>query len=70
MIGKQVEFTDGNGDKKEGFIQDKVKVLIVSANANYDNYIISEENEVVHCVNPLNVKRILKLEKPDPKKSH
>ena len=68
MIGKQVEFTDGNGDKKKGFIQDKVKVLIVGANANYDNYIISEESEVVHCVNPLNVKRILNFEKPDPKK--
>lgn len=59
MIGKCFEFRE-EGMVLKGIIVDKVRVLPVGSNANYDNYVIVEyETLKIYIVNPLNLIKLI-----------
>ena len=63
MIGKCFEFRE-EGIVLKGLIVDKVRVLPIGSNANYDNYVIVEHKTFkIYVVNPLN---LIKLTIPYP----
>ena len=64
MIGLRVTFSVAGIDGElTGEIMDKVNIPLASGSRDYvpmDHYIVKDKDRDIHCVNPINIKNVLK----------